>query len=67
MIDQCYSMAARCPRCDHRAILTVAAANRLVSASRHLLEAFPCPARHGWHVRYPGIESGSKGHRRGWR
>ncbi len=67
MIDQRYSMAARCPRCDRRATLTVAAANRLVSASRHRLESFRCPARHGWHVRHPGIENGGKGPRHGWR
>lgn len=67
MIDQRYSMAARCPRCDHRAILTVDAANRLVFASRHRLESFPCPARRGWHVRYPGVENGGKISRRGWR
>ncbi len=67
MNDQRYSMAARCPRCDRRAILTLAAANRLVSVSRHVLESFRCPDEHGWHVRYPGIEGGGKAHRRGWR
>jgi hypothetical protein len=66
-IDQRYSMAARCPHCEHRAILTVAAANRLVSASKHRLESFACPIRHGWHLRYPGIENCGKGSRRGWR
>jgi hypothetical protein len=45
----------------------VAAANRLVSASKHRLESFACPIRHGWHLRYPGIENGGKGSRRGWR
>jgi hypothetical protein len=67
MIDQRYSMAPRCPRCDRRAILTLAAAHRLVSASRQLLECFRCPDEHGWHVRYPGIEDSGKAHRRGWR
>jgi hypothetical protein len=65
--DQRYSMAARCPHCEHRAILTATAANRLVSASKHQLESFPCPVRHGWHLRYPGIENGGKAPRRGWR
>ncbi len=67
MIDQRYSMAARCPGCEHRAILTMAVANRLVSASKHRLESFACPVKHGWHVRYPGIESGVKAPRRGRR
>lgn len=67
MIDQRYSMAARCPRCDQRAILTLGAVNCLVSASRHRLASFRCPEQCGWHVRYPGIEGGGKAHRRGWR
>lgn len=66
MTDQRYSMAARCPRCDHRAILTAAAASRLVSASGRRLESFRCPDKHGWHVRYPDIEGGGKAPRRGW-
>lgn len=65
--DQRYSMAARCPHCEHRAILTATAANRLVSASMRQLESFPCPVRHGWHLRYSGIENGGKVPRRGWR
>ncbi|MDQ3762697.1 MAG: hypothetical protein M3460_13830 [Actinomycetota bacterium] len=67
MIDQRYSLAPRCPRCDHRAILAFVAANRLVSASGHRLEFFRCPNEHGWHVRYPAIEGGGKAHRRGRR
>ncbi len=67
MIDQLYSMAARCSRCDHRAILSSAAADVLVSASGRRLASFRCPDERGWHVRYPGIEGGGKTHRRGWR
>ncbi|MGH3684177.1 MAG: hypothetical protein ACRDRU_30110 [Pseudonocardiaceae bacterium] len=67
MIDLRYSMAARCPRCEHRAILTSASASRLVAASGRQLQSFRCPDKHGWHVRYPSIEDGAKPHRRGWR
>jgi hypothetical protein len=67
MIDLRYSMAARCPRCDYRAILTSASASLLVTASGHRLESFRCPDEHGWHVRQSGLEDGGKAHRRGWR
>ncbi|HSZ28594.1 MAG TPA: hypothetical protein VK784_02410 [Pseudonocardiaceae bacterium] len=67
MIDKRYSMAARCPCCERRAILSLVAANRLVFASRNLLESFRCPDERGWHVRYPGVEGSGKVHRRGWR
>lgn len=69
MIDQRYSMAARCPRCEQRAILTLVAARRLVAASGYRLEAFRCPDEHGWHVRYPAVEGdgGSKPQRPGRR
>jgi hypothetical protein len=67
MTNQRYSTAARCPRCDQRAILTLAAANRLVFVSNNLLESFRCPDKHGWHVWYPGIEGSGKPHQRGWR
>jgi hypothetical protein len=62
-----YSMAPRCPRCDHRAVLTLTGANRLVKASGRQLEPFRCRDEHGWHVRHPGIEGGGKSPRRGGR
>jgi hypothetical protein len=56
VIDLPYSMAPRCPRCDHRAILTLVGAKRLVVASGRQLEYFRCPDKYGWHVRHPGVE-----------
>jgi hypothetical protein len=67
MIDLRYSLAARCPRCNYRAILTSALASRLVVASGRRLESFRCPDEQGWHVRHPGIEDDGKPQRAGWR
>ncbi|HEX6404223.1 MAG TPA: hypothetical protein VF003_13845 [Pseudonocardiaceae bacterium] len=64
MIGLSYSMAPRCPCCDHRAILTLTAANCLVAASGRRLQRFRCPYEHGWHVRHPGIEGGGAALRR---
>jgi hypothetical protein len=63
--DQLYSTAARCPRCENRAILTLAAANRLVVASGHRLESFRCPGERSWHVRDPSLEESSGPRRTG--
>ncbi|HET9255824.1 MAG TPA: hypothetical protein VFO16_11550 [Pseudonocardiaceae bacterium] len=67
MVDARYSTAPRCPRCDHRAILTFAVANRLVAASGNRLESFRCRNGRSWHVRHPDVEGGGRAERRRWR
>lgn len=56
MTDLPYSTAARCPRCDGRAVLTENQADRLALASGWRLEPFVCDGGNGWHVWNPSFE-----------
>jgi hypothetical protein len=51
-----YSQAARCEKCDMRALLGEETAHALVGESVGRLEMYRCPYQDGWHVWNPRDE-----------
>lgn len=56
---QVYSQAARCEKCDMRAVLLEETAQALVLESLGRLAMYRCPFRDAWHVWNPRAEQNS--------